>query len=384
MPIFSTYLAHISMIHYRHDARLAPVPSQVIFIRVSKRSYILTFFNVIHMDLGYCSEGADRDRSMSGDSAVLRGSNRRILQQQSTEDALTWIPESSIPTSLPKNLSDNIVPPKNRVEIEIHRETPGTPPPDFMMNISASTTIITTSSSVDTLTGESNTMSLLSGPSSPSNLSSVTLVGSTGSGSGNHNERDKDLTPTKEGTRLFKYGRAPTSPLPERKRKPVDASGGDLFKDDMHKMLSVSSIPRSSVTSTLGDVKVTRFETAINTKPTIVSTIAKSPISTATSLIYGRSRSASPSKATTSTSGGLQPNMNYLTMNRRPSAGANVIPVAALCQHRHSLQLNASDIDLGQPAIDRNSPRGSRRTSKSTEKSARKSIFGTPQKESPR
>lgn len=29
-----------------------------------------------------------------------------------------------------------------------------------------------------------------------------------------------------------------------------------------------------------------------------------------------------------------------LLMDRRPSAGANVIPQAALCQHRYSLQLN--------------------------------------------
>lgn len=322
---------------------------------------------------------------MSGDSVALRGSNRRILQQQSTEDGLTWIPETSIPISLPQKFSESIVPPKNRVEIEIHRETPGTPPDDFMMNISASTTIITTSSSVDTLTGDSNTMSLLSGPSSPSNLSSVTLVGSTGSGSGNHCERDKDLTPTREGTRLFKYGRAPTSPLPERKRKSADKASGENNKDQsISRGLSPLSTPRSSLTSTIDEARMTRIETTINTKPTIVSTIAKSPIGTGTSLIHGRSRSASPSKATTGTSGGLQPNMSYLTMNRRPSAGANVIPVAALCQHRHSLQLNASDVGLGQPAMDRNSPRGSRRTSKSTEKSARKSIFGTPQKEAPR
>lgn len=333
------------------------------------------------MVLGYCSEGADRDRSMSGDSVALRGSNRRILQQQSTEDGLTWIPETSVPMSLPQNLSETIVPPQNRVEIEIHQETPGTPPTDFMMNISASTTIITTSSSVDTLTGESNTMSLLSGPSSPSNLSSVTLVGSTGSGSGNHSERDRDLTPTQEGTRLFKYGRAPTNPLPERKRKPVDSAVVDSSKDDALKSSSVLSTPRSSLTST---IDVTRVETATHTRPTIVSTIAKSPIGSGTSLIHGRSRSASPSKTTTGFSGGLQPNMNYLTMNRRPSAGANVIPVAALCQHRRSLQLNASDMGLGQSSGDRNSPRGSRRTSKSTEKSTRKSIFGTPQKEAPR
>lgn len=333
---------------------------------------------------------------MSGDSAVLRGSNRRILQQQSTEEGLTWIPEASIPTSLPPNISETVVQAKSRVEIEIHRETPDSPPADYMQIISASTTIITTSSSVDTLMGESHTNTLMSGPSSPSNLSSVTLVGSTGSGSGNHTERDKDLTPTQEGARLFKYGRAPTSPLPERKRdamKPT-AHGDNTKSVDVLKTSTASTIPmvtttpRFSLTSTNDEIKPVRIETSINTKPTIVSTIAKSAISSGTSLIHGRSRSTSPCKTTTTTtnSGGLQPNMSYLTMNRRPSAGANVIPVAALCQHRHSLQLNASDIgfDHHRPSIDRISPRGSRRTSKSTEKSARKSIFGTPQKEAPR
>lgn len=44
---------------------------------------------------GYCSEGADRDRSMSNDSTGLRfKGSRRMLQQQSTqEEGLSWIPE---------------------------------------------------------------------------------------------------------------------------------------------------------------------------------------------------------------------------------------------------------------------------------------------------
>lgn len=48
---------------------------------------------------GYCSEGADRDRSMSNDSTGLRfKGSRRMLQQQSTqEEGLSWIPECSGP-----------------------------------------------------------------------------------------------------------------------------------------------------------------------------------------------------------------------------------------------------------------------------------------------
>lgn len=48
---------------------------------------------------GYCSEGADRDRSMSSDSTGLRfKGTRRMLQQQSTqEEGLSWIPECGGP-----------------------------------------------------------------------------------------------------------------------------------------------------------------------------------------------------------------------------------------------------------------------------------------------
>lgn len=49
---------------------------------------------------GYCSEGADRDRSMSGDSAGLRfrGSRRGYASHQSSEqETLSWIPEQAGP-----------------------------------------------------------------------------------------------------------------------------------------------------------------------------------------------------------------------------------------------------------------------------------------------
>lgn len=324
--------------------------------------------------IGYCSEGADRDRSMSGDSTGLKSKsniNRRVIQQQSTEDGLTWIPETSIPPNKMtiQSQSDNSagVSSSNFVEIEIHQETPSTPPADNYLGISSSTTIITTSSSVDTLTGDSNTLNLLSGPSSPSNLSSVTLVGSTGSGSINSNERDKDLTPTQEGNKLFKFGRAPTSPLPERKRKPVpkDSNNDSAAKKDAKKSESVKDVKQktttiatttttspSKITPTVTkthhddifELKITKIETTISSKPTIVSTLAKTTMDSSQSPINGRSTTPSKSGGTV---GGLQPNMSYLSMNRRPSAGANVIPVAALCQHRHSLQLNGSDVGLG-------------------------------------
>lgn len=36
----------------------------------------------------------------------------------------------------------------------------------------------------------------------------------------------------------------------------------------------------------------------------------------------------------------ISPPQVGLTLDRRPSVGCNVIPHAALCQHRHSLQMN--------------------------------------------
>lgn len=52
---------------------------------------------------GYCSEGADRDRSLSTDSSLLRFSrpSRKVSQQQSTtEESLTWIPEKTPVTTV--------------------------------------------------------------------------------------------------------------------------------------------------------------------------------------------------------------------------------------------------------------------------------------------
>lgn len=276
---------------------------------------------------------------MSGDSAGLRmktsSSNRRILQQQSTEEGLMWIPESSVVTSTtsthttsPQRNNEHITVTtslSNKVEIEIHEETPGTPPPEYA-NITPLTTIITTSSSIDTISGETNPNNLVSGPASPSNLSSVTLVGSTG-------DQDKDLTPTAIEN-PFQYGCAPSSPVPERKRR--SSSQFDIIKDKQ--MLSAEQKQQNGMNDMkIETIKIEKNENPVlNTKPTIVSTIAKSALAS-----VSNGRTLSPNK-----SGGLQPNMSYLTMNRRPSAGANVIPVAALTQHRRSLQLNASDISF--------------------------------------
>ncbi|KAJ6634993.1 Ras-specific guanine nucleotide-releasing factor 2, partial [Pseudolycoriella hygida] len=88
-----------------------------------------------------------------------------------------------------------------------------------------------------------------------------------------------------------------------------------------------------------------------------------------------------PKSRSSSTVSSLQPQKTL--MDRRPSAGANIqIPHAALCQHRHSLQLNG-DSGFPRGGSERSSPRSFHRVQKTPEKT-RKHLFGTPQKEPPR
>lgn len=148
---------------------------------------------------GYCSEGADRDRSMSGDSGGLRfRPTRRIYQQQSTTDqepvGLSWIPETTTTEIGPVTIIHG-----TEVE-ETIEEANNVPQEEGYLGVPSKSSV-STSGSADTL--------VPSAPSSPSNLSAVTLVGSTGSG-----EKYED-TPTNPPS-TFQYGKAPTSPLPER------------------------------------------------------------------------------------------------------------------------------------------------------------------------
>lgn len=145
---------------------------------------------------GYCSEGADRDRSMSGDSGNLRfRPSRRIYQQQSTTDTepvgLSWIPETTTVEMSPVTIIHG-----SEVEESIE-ETNNLPQEEGYLGVPSKPSV-STSGSVDTL--------IPSAPTSPSNLSAVTLVGSTGS-------CDKG-DETNEAA--FQYGKAPSTPLPER------------------------------------------------------------------------------------------------------------------------------------------------------------------------
>lgn len=286
---------------------------------------------------GYCSEGADRDRSMSGDSTALKiksiSMHRNNNEKFSIDDTTAWINESiDENTDVSRDKKIEIIS-KNTttVEISVHQETPTSPPAIGF----SPTTIITTSSSVDTLSGEHTVLSLLSGPSSPSNLSSITLVGSTGSGSAPNDTEKENL----QDDRKFKYTQAPTSPLPERKRKTSQEN------------VNAESEPKAekSPPKTFDNVnadKIVKKPELISFKPKIVSAVAK------TGLKEEGSRSAQSSPFKTS-SNVLQP-MSYLTMNRRPSAGTIGIPVAALTQHRRSLQLNSSEGGFGINKVKQN------------------------------
>lgn len=260
---------------------------------------------------------------MSGESTALKLKtgpvHRNASEQFSIDEKTAWITESIDENQSGANeKKPEILTKPTTVEISVHQVQTPTTPPELTFS---PTTIITTSSSVDTLNGESTGMHLLSGPSSPSNLSSVTLVGSTGSGSA-PNVTDKN-------GREFKFSQAPTSPLPERKRKP----GHEISKTE----------PKTTASSRENedpDKGVKRTE-SINSKPKIISAVTKIGLKDEGS----RSAQSSPFKCSSNV---LQP-MSYLTMNRRPSAGTIGVPVAALTQHRRSLQLNSSE--FGMPKV---------------------------------
>lgn len=318
-----------------------------------------------------------------GQGQVHRTANE---QQFFIDDTAAWIAESVDET--PENSKNHKKAEQNlqiktTVEISVHQETPTTPPAHGF----SPTTIITTSSSVDTLSGEAIGLNVLSGPSSPSNISSVTLVGSTGSAC---NDNDKDT----KGSREFNYSKAPTSPLPERRRKSIaNETAGKTQTNGNGSKTDASS-------------QKTSESTAVSSKPKIVSALTK----TAAKDDGNKGTSSQQSTPSKISSNVLQP-MSYLTMNRRPSAGTIGVPVAALSQHRRSLQLNSSEGGFGMskvcilfeniyfngPTVQSNtnfrylkflperitSPRSSRRTSKTTEK-IKKTLFGTPSKDNSR
>ncbi|XP_055550871.1 ras-specific guanine nucleotide-releasing factor 2-like isoform X3 [Wyeomyia smithii] len=361
---------------------------------------------------GYCSEGADRDRSMSGDSAGLRfrGSRRGYASHQSSEqETLSWIPEQVGPViihgaahhhdskeekqSSPAKVDNTHM--QSKSQHQIHPQ----PQDDSYLSIPKA---MAGSSSTDTFTEAAK-----SGPSSPSNLSSVTLVGSTGSGG---EDKSEDQTPT-EGT--FKYGKVPTSPLPERvnpkqRKEPLTPTicttdTSNTTQQQQHQQLQQQQqikIPQSPPTVTTtpchnptsnsvqqqqhqqqtGKEHATVYQNG-HESPKIIT---QSYLSTTTTTTVTITTTAT----TTATAIQSISPPHLLPMDRRPSVGHTIaIPHAALCQHRHSLQLNGDGSFLGkggdrqQPPI--SSPRLTARkfSAPKTPDRQRKSFFGTPQRE---
>ncbi|XP_052565795.1 ras-specific guanine nucleotide-releasing factor 2-like isoform X2 [Culex pipiens pallens] len=379
---------------------------------------------------GYCSEGADRDRSMSGDSAGLRfrGSRRGYASHQGSEqETLSWIPEQAGPVIIhgvhhhdtaveeKQQQQQQQSPPKvdgggggngggggggslqSKSQHQIHAQ----PQDDSYLAIPKP---MAGSSSSDTLTETA-----MSGPSSPSNLSSVTLVGSTGSGG---QDKSEDQTPT-EGT--FRYGKAPSGPLPERvnpkQRKeptPTICTTDMTQQQQQQQQQQQIKVPQTppTVTTTpchspsspgqqLAAKEQQQQPTVcqnghdgpkIVTQPYLLSTTTTTTV-TITTTTTTTHTAASGTAVTKSIS---PPHL--LPMDRRPSVGHNIaIPHAALCQHRHSLQLNGDGSFYGkgsekqqqqqQPQI--SSPRLATRkfSAPKTPERQRKSLFGTPQRE---
>ncbi|CAO1416546.1 unnamed protein product [Diamesa tonsa] len=331
---------------------------------------------------GYCSsfEGADRDRSCSGDSAGLRyrpPPTRRMYQQQSTTDQeptpLSWIPESTGPIIVHGTETEE----GTEETAELSNSVPQD---EGFLGVPIS---IVTSSSSDTLTGSINNSH--SAPTSPSNLSAKTLVGSTGA-----IEKCDDTTATTstttESTGPFQYGKAPTSPLPERvapKRPPRTielTATTNTVTDASQKTFSPPPILKTSVF--VEQQKVQTVEAQVNvTKSSpakiTITTAITSTITTTTSV----TTASAPSVPTRST---ISPPSIGVTFDRRPSAGYNIIPHAALCQHRRSLQLNGEGGT--SKGIEKTSPRLPHRkfSAPKTPERQRKAFFGTPQREPPR
>lgn len=172
--------------------------------------------------------------------------------------------------------------------------------------------------------------------------SQLTLVGSTGSTINVNDVNDKDS----KGGREFDYSQAPTSPLPERKRKSVvnDSTNRTVACENGSK---TADTPQKKPTETEDTAKSVKKSETENSKPKIVSALTKTAAKDSSASKVTLSQHSTPNKTSSNV---LQP-MSYLTMNRRPSAGTIGVPVAALSQHRRSLQLNSSDGGFGMSKV---------------------------------
>lgn len=181
------------------------------------------------------------------------------------ETTLTWIPET-VTAEVEANPEVTIVHGQELEESTIVQNN--VPQEEGFLGVPQS---ISASGSADTL--------VPSAPTSPSNVSSVTLVGSTGSG-------DKcDETPT-EPSSSFKYGKAPTSPLPERvipKRPPRTIEQQSLAAESTTITITKSQqLPQTTTVKSISDTKpsIIKIATPSNVSTSTVTITASTLIST--------------------------------------------------------------------------------------------------------
>lgn len=222
---------------------------------------------------------------------------------------MSWIPESQAPKIVKESeFAAATVISNGNAETATNTQADG--------YLAIPPTTIGTSQSTDTLTE-----STLSGPSSPSNLSACTLVGSTGSSAAQEKTNETNTAPSDEH-KPFTYGTAPAAPLPERtNQKP------GLVKD-------AAGIVTHSLPPTL---TTTHYSEATGPTTKLIQSIELGKPSGSID------SEVSPTKINTTrhlSIGSVMQSQGQSLLDRRPSAGANIIPQAALCQHRHSLQLN--------------------------------------------
>lgn len=287
---------------------------------------------------GYCSEAGDRERSHSCDSTGLR-IRRRILQQQSTtEEPLSWIPEGGsgqiilqddfrndsidvidVVPLLEASLTDR----KNSATDIFNNRDNNNNNKDVNMNYMPVPSTSGGSSCLDTV------IEVKSGSTSPAS-SNNTLMGSSGSSSTGNMDKNKHTTTDDNSQRtstdisnFFQFNKTPKSPVPERKQF---KSKSKAEKDNSNELSSKIMAPPKVTTTNYGETdSIQQQQASTNDLTCSEQSINNINISVTTNLVM---------------SSRLQPINNL--MNRRPSAGANVIPHAALFHHRHSLQLNSA------------------------------------------
>lgn len=156
-------------------------------------------------------------------------------------------------------------------------------------------------------------------------------MGSTGSGS----QEKNDDTPTDSSE--FQYGKAPSSPLPERVAPKRPARTIEIT-GTTDTVTIVQPKPPAIVTTTIcvneddnyhnGHLGEIKSPTVVAIATTVTTTMTTTTCTTVTLT------------TTTSSASSTAKTISPPYMDRRPSAGCNAIPHAALCQHRYSLQLN--------------------------------------------